>query len=86
MPPEKDSPPRAAVRCENCKKILAFKLGTANGFLQLKCPICKTEIKVDLSLRRGRVYNRKSTSPITIAFMKSNSEFINSEKAHRISR
>lgn len=69
MPPEKDSPPRAAVRCHNCQKILPFILGTANGFLQLKCPVCKTEIKVDLSLRRGRVYNRKATFPITIAFM-----------------
>jgi phage FluMu protein Com len=69
MPPEKDNTLRAAVRCHNCQKILAFKLGTASGFLQLKCPVCKTEIKVDLSLRRGRVYNRKATLPITIAFM-----------------
>ena len=69
MATEKASTPRAAVRCENCKKILAFKLGTASGFLQLKCPVCKTEIKVDLSLRRGRVYNRRATFPITISFM-----------------
>ena len=69
MPTEKDSIPRAAVRCKTCNKILAFKLGTASGMLQLKCPVCKTEIKVDLSLRRGKVYNRKTKYPITIAFV-----------------
>jgi phage FluMu protein Com len=66
MSTEKETNPKVAVRCENCKKILAFKLGTASGFLQLKCPVCRTEIKVDLSLRRGRVYNRKANYPITI--------------------
>ena len=40
MPNEKDNDPKIAVRCEKCKKILAFKLGTASGFLQLKCPVC----------------------------------------------
>ena len=35
----------------------------------MKCPVCKTEIKVDLSLRRGKVYNRKTKYPITIAFV-----------------
>ena len=65
----KDYTPRIAVRCENCKKILAFKLGTATGYLQLKCPVCKTEIKVDLSLRRGKIYNRKSSIPLTITLL-----------------
>ena len=60
---------KVAVRCTNCQKILAFKMGTATGFLQLKCPACKTEIKVDLSLRRGKIYNRRATYPITMAFM-----------------
>lgn len=69
MSEEKQSDPKVAVRCENCKKILAFKLGTASGFLQLKCPACKTLIQVDLSLRRGRIYNRKSNVPLTIAFL-----------------
>ena len=65
---EKENTPKAAVRCQKCNKILAFKLGTASGYLQLKCPICKTEIKVDLSLRRGRIYNRTTNYPLTIAF------------------
>ena len=69
MPTEKDSDPRIAVRCDNFKKILAFKLGTASGFLQLKCPACKTLINVDLSLRRGRIYNRKTHIPLTLTFL-----------------
>ena len=68
MSTEKDNAPRAAVRCQNCNKILAFKIGTASGFLQLKCPACKTLLQVDLSMRRGRVYNRKAQLPLTITF------------------
>lgn len=69
MPTEKDSDPRIAVRCDNCKKILAFKLGTASDFLQLKSPACKTLINVDLSLHRGRIYNRKTHIPLTQTFL-----------------
>lgn len=68
MPTEKDNTPKIAVRCQNCNKILAFKIGTASGFLQLKCPVCKAEIKVDLSLRRGRIHNRKASYPLTLIF------------------
>ena len=66
---EKDNAPRIAVRCTNCKKILAFKLGSASGFLQLKCPACKALINVDLSLRRGKIHNRKAKIPLTITFL-----------------
>ena len=69
MPTEKDNDPKIAVRCTNWKKILAFKLGSASGFLQLKCPACKTQINVDLSLRRGKIYNRKANIPLTITFL-----------------
>ena len=69
MSTEKDITPKAAVRCPNCNKILAFKIGTASGSLQLKCPACKTLLQVDLSLRRGRIYNRRSNLPITITFL-----------------
>ncbi len=69
MSTEKDNTPKAAVRCQKCNKILAFKIGTASGFLQLKCPACKTLLQVDLSLRRGRVYNRTSTMPLMITFL-----------------
>ena len=69
MPTGEDNDPKVAVRCQNCKNILAFKLGTASGFLQLKCPVCKTEIKVDFSLRRGRIYNHRASVPLTITFL-----------------
>ena len=69
MPTDKDNDPKIAVRCTKCKKILAFKLGSASGFLQLKCPACKTQINVDLSLRRGKIYNRKANIPLTITFL-----------------
>ena len=69
MGDKKENSPRAAVRCQKCNKILAFKIGSASGFLQLKCPMCKSEIKVDLSLRRGRIYNRTADYTLTIAFL-----------------
>lgn len=69
MSTEKDNVPKAAVRCQKCNKILAFKIGTASGFLQLKCPACKTLLQVDLSMRRGKVYNRRSNIPLTITFL-----------------
>lgn len=69
MSTELDSGPKAAVRCQKCNKILAFKIGTASGFLQLKCPACKTLLQVDLSMRRGKIYNRRSNIPLTITFL-----------------
>lgn len=69
MATEKDNAPKAAVRCQKCNKILAFKIGTASGYLQLKCPACKTLLQVDLSMRRGRVDNRRSNIPLTITFL-----------------
>lgn len=69
MSTEQDNGPKAAVRCQKCNKILAFKIGTASGFVQLKCPACKTLLQVDLSLRRGKIYNRRSNIPLTITFL-----------------
>lgn len=69
MSTEKDITPKAAVRCPNCNKILAFKIGTASGYLQLKCPACRTLLHVDLSLRRGKLFNRMSNMPLTITFL-----------------
>ena len=69
MSTEKDNTPKAAVRCRKCNKILAFKIGTASGFLQLKYPACKTLLQVELSMRRGRVYNRRANIPLTITFL-----------------
>ncbi len=60
---------RIAVRCTGCNRILAFKLGTASGFLQLKCPTCRQEIRVNLSMRRGRIYNRTVNVPLMLTFV-----------------
>ena len=69
MPTEQDNSPRIAVKCTNCKKILAFKLGSASGFLQLRCPACKAYLNINLSLRRGKIFNRKAKVPLTITFI-----------------
>lgn len=47
-------PMKVAVRCKLCGRIVAYKLGQTSGRLQMKCPKCGTEIKVDLSLRRSK--------------------------------
>ena len=69
MPTEQDDSPRIAVRCTNCKKILAFKIGTASGFLQLRCPACRTLMDINLSMRRGKIFNRKASIPLMITFV-----------------
>ena len=69
MSDEKDNDLKIAVRCSHCKKILGFKIGATSGLLQLKCPVCKAEIRIDLSLRRGRIYNRQTKQPITIPYL-----------------
>lgn len=45
---------KVAVRCKLCGRIVAYKLSQTSGRLQMKCPKCGTEIKVDLSLRRSK--------------------------------
>lgn len=64
----RDDEPKVAVRCKTCHKILVFKSGTASGFLQIKCPLCKSIVRVDLSMRRGRIYNRQAQTPLTLTF------------------
>lgn len=59
---------KVAVRCDACKRVVAYKLSTTSGHLQLKCPKCGKEIKIDLSLRRSKVpiYFRTTTYPISL--------------------
>ncbi len=64
-----DDEPKIAVRCKQCGRILAFKLGSASGFMQLKCQYCKKEFKIDLSMRKGKIYNRKANIPLMITFV-----------------
>lgn len=59
---------KVAVRCDDCKRIVAYKLCKGSGRLQLKCPKCGCEIHIDLSLRRAKypIYYRTATVPLTI--------------------
>ena len=60
---------KVAVRCKQCKRIVAYKLSAASGRLQIKCPKCGCEMKIDLSLRRTNIpiYFRKTNYPIQTA-------------------
>lgn len=59
---------KVAVRCDDCKRIVAYKLCKGSGRLQLKCPKCGCEIHIDLSLRRAKypIYYRTATVPLSI--------------------
>ena len=46
---------KIAIRCRRCGRIVAYKLGPTAGLLQVKCPKCGAEQKLDLSLRRTPV-------------------------------
>ena len=37
-------PIKVAVRCDDCKRIVAYKIAKGSGRLQLKCPKCGCEI------------------------------------------
>lgn len=59
---------KVAVRCDKCRRVVAYKLSTTSGHLQLKCPKCDNEMKIDLSLRRTKVpiFYRTAKNPATI--------------------
>ena len=59
---------KVAVRCNDCKRIVAYKLCKGSGILQLKCPKCGREIRIDLSLRRAKhpIFYRTATIPLPI--------------------
>ena len=43
---------KVAIRCRKCGRIVAYKLSDTAGLIQVKCPKCGTEQRIDLSLRR----------------------------------
>lgn len=59
---------KVAVRCNDCKRIVAYKLSKGGGRLQIKCPKCGCEMLVDLSLRRAKypVFYRTASTPLAI--------------------
>ena len=61
-------PTKVAVRCDDCKRIVAYKICKGGGRLQLKCPKCGCEMEIDLSLRRAKypIYYRTAKVPLAI--------------------
>ncbi len=45
---------QVAVRCNQCMRIVAYKIAAGTGRIQIKCPKCGKEMIVDLSLRREK--------------------------------
>ena len=52
-----------AVRCNQCMRIIAYKIAAGTGRIQIKCPKCGKEMIIDLSMRRakGRLFYRMAT-------------------------
>lgn len=46
------TPAQVAVRCNQCKRIVGYKIAAGTGRIQIKCPKCGTEMIIDLSMRR----------------------------------
>lgn len=45
---------QAAVRCDQCMRIIAYRVVPGTGRIQIKCPKCGKEIIVDLSAGKVR--------------------------------
>lgn len=71
MTPIKSAPEpmKVAVRCNNCFRVVGYKLSATSGVFQLKCPKCGKELHIGLSLRRAKVpiFYRRSNIPITFS-------------------
>lgn len=52
-----------AICCVKCMRIVAYRISTGSGSIQIKCPKCGEEMIVDLSCRKrqGQRLYRKST-------------------------
>lgn len=63
-----EEPEMIAVRCKECRRIVAFKLAAGNGILQVKCPKCGNTVRIDLSLRKVKqpVYYRIAVAPLSV--------------------
>jgi DNA-directed RNA polymerase subunit RPC12/RpoP len=49
----------ASKKCPNCDWRIIDKVTPTTGIIQMKCPRCKVEVKVDLSLRKNIIKYRK---------------------------
>ena len=47
---------QVAVRCNQCMRIIGYKIAAGNGRIQIKCPKCGKVMIIDLSLRSRNSY------------------------------
>lgn len=45
---------QVAVRCNQCMRIIGYKITAGTGRIQIKCPKCGKEMIIDLSLRKSK--------------------------------
>lgn len=45
---------RVAKRCPHCGQRLFDKISLTTGFVEIKCPVCRHTIRVNLSTRQPR--------------------------------
>lgn len=50
---------RVSKRCPNCNWRILDKVTPTTGIVQLKCPNCRKEVKIDLALRKKTIKYRK---------------------------
>lgn len=62
-------PVKVAVRCNNCLRVVGYKLSATSGVFQLKCPKCGKELQIDLSLRRAKapIFYRRTSIPVNFS-------------------
>lgn len=67
-PTPKTEPEQVAIRCTDCRRIIAYKLCGGSGRIQVKCPKCGNVINIDLSLRRARspIFYREAAIPLEL--------------------
>ena len=54
---------KIAVRCNQCKRVVGYKIAAGTGRIQIKCPKCGAEMIVDLSMRSSSkcLFYRRAT-------------------------
>lgn len=48
-----------AVYCPKCGWRILNKTSPTSGEIQVKCPRCRQEVRLNLSLRRANIYRRR---------------------------
>lgn len=48
---------RVVKKCPVCGQRLFDKISLATGYVEMKCPRCGTRVRINLALRRRRVYS-----------------------------